>query len=301
MTNPMTLPWREDPDPDGPLDPMTHSKEADETVFLEMDSTRSAFREFQALFANRQDFDSRGWLVVVQGDKRTGKTTVINQCAHWAVRQWTAAKLHPRVINLRAETTEAQNETERLAAPSSALIRALQGEALTKRGAIFENPNDVYANAKTHLQDSAIPIVLLPTMQTAAELTRYATRARARLLLFTEITDLDKSSVDTMAKIAQDAGLRKPSVLRLGALEEVHVRKFLDARIDLAGLQDRISLPPDDLIHDLATALPITIGGLQALLYNLYEDYLQTGEPLRGFADHNVTGFMYRYLARAHD
>lgn len=295
--NPFSLPGRNDPRP--ALDPLAHKPDSDE-LYLDVDRTETSYRKFQAEFEHPGELGQHGRLVIVAGREQCGKTALINRCAGWIRDRLAEAGMSPAVLDLRSEVRPALSVPERTQMVCRRMMDQLRARAMLSNWSDFstlhQTPEDMYANLGHYLDNNGVVVALLPPSELGEELVEYAHFSRTRLLFFCEIRDLGQLEVVRRRLVLP--GDRRPTFLEVGPLEPEHGWTFVASRMATSGLVDKVPPLSETTLRRMTTERPISIGELQRLLYELYDEVLdQEPHPAEVTWD-DVTSFYYRWADR---
>jgi hypothetical protein len=276
--NPFSLPGRVDPRE--PLDPRD-GRDTDELYLDDMDNTGAAYRKFRDEFANPKDLQRRGRLVIATGPEGCGKTALINRCAWWARSELERVGLTAAVVDARGDVIESQPFEVRVQSVCRRLADRLRHWNLLQRSEEFQRYREIPEDVCSYLTDYLVPdtvvIVLLPPSEVKAELVRYAGLSREKLMFFAEVRE--REQLDAVAETLRLPGGRRATLLEVGPLAEAHGWLFVDNRMRRSGLRDSVPPLTEDTMRQMTGGRAISIGELQGLLYELYEEALASTPP----------------------
>jgi len=187
-----------------PLRPL--DEPSDVARYLDIDGYKQMYERFTEAFADSARWLSGGHLVVVAGDRGSGKTSLIQRCAHWLKSQ---SQQHCEIVilDLSPENwpkTGNDNTDTRIMRTFKRIIRklgsSLPEQSITKLENSSDDLSDFFFELGQVLQDGragsshgAMPvllIVLLPSYPSAEEVDRYYSLACPGTFFFAEIFDV---------------------------------------------------------------------------------------------------------------
>jgi len=188
-----------------PLCPLDHAE--DNQRYLDIDDSQRTFDQFVEKAKNSPEFHATGQLVVVTGERGSGKTSLINRCAHW-LNDRPQVAFDIVIVNLVDQCwvdTEVAAERARrtfgliLAKLSQYLsqddISAIRETLAIDIHQAFYQLGAVLAVGRAGSTGSPRPIVavvLLPCYPTAKEILLYSAAIGPGMIFFAEIWDLDQ-------------------------------------------------------------------------------------------------------------
>lgn len=301
VMNPFVLPGNRK-SPMRPLQPWKDPEHRD--LYVPVDSTQIAFREFVDAMGDLREAVEEGHLVLVTGDTGCGKSALVNRCADWLVAKAAERGLTGRVVDLAGclEGKPEQAIEPRQAEVCDRLLGKLIDLDLLHPGASEHlratggAPHQVFPRIGGALRREVLLIVLLPSPKDLdQEVVRYASGMQSgRVLYLVESADLTQAKVDSIVQRSPNSAI---TALRVGFLAEGDVIRFATDRIKrwaTTGVYPRLSPEALEFIENASRQLGI--GTVQRLLYETYqslsandlkysEDYLVTP---REVGDHFV-------------
>ncbi|GAA1635604.1 hypothetical protein [Actinoplanes couchii] len=275
MTNPFRFPDHFG-DSLQPLDPLEHPEHAD--LYVDLDGFEAAFTLFQQRFGSPESFDRSGAMAIAVGDRHFGKTALLNRCAYWLRETLNAPgsnSMVADVVDLKwVPVADGQTTEERMKLVCHHLMKRLDYlNCLEKpwgEGKEQPPPEDVLPYLDGWLREDRLVIVQLPpTADVQEELVAYAKMVPRRVILLGE-TAYARQFDD---KAAEFRGARiPPVVLRLGKLRPADGVTFYNKRRELYPDDAKIPAPANNVWPELLGTRPMSVGELQRILYDLYDD-----------------------------
>jgi hypothetical protein len=219
--------------------------------------------------------------VIATGPEGCGKTALINRCAWWAGSALERVGLTAAVVDARGDAIASQRTEARVQGVCRRLADRLRNRNLLQRSEEFlryrENPEDVCSYLTDYLIPGTVVIVLLPPSEVKDELVVYAGLSEAKLMFFAEVRE--REQLDAVAEQLRLPGGRRATVLEVGPLAEAHGWLFVDNRMTRSGMRHSVPALTEDTMRQMTRARAISIGELQGLLYELYEEVLASTPP----------------------
>lgn len=286
MTNPIDLPGQKTPLK--PLNPLDDPRHAD--WFADVDNAKQAFEDFGAVLGDDYAFERAGAMAIAVGDRRFGKTSLLNRCAFWLINEIESrskAAGNPKkahVVDLRFVATIAPDNVsvaERMDTACHHLMKKLDAD-----GRLAEKWKDEGQKKAAEvlpyltrmlMRDVVVIVMLPPTPDLMDELIGYASLVPKRVVMLAET-----SFADRLEKITKtlDQAPTAPVLLRLSTLRPDDAAKFFKARRELHTSDQAIAEATPDDLGWFTNAKPTSVGELQQLLYELYDDVRRRQPPV---------------------
>ena len=280
--------------PDGPLQPGVHPAE----WFIDDVGDHGAnFEEFRREVGTLDTLGAAGRLVVVEGSKTSGKSTLINRCLHHLLDQ-DEHRTRVREWDMTTVPTTRQVDSRRQLLTSPELQHAvcsrvvrikctfLADEDRTAAKEMLEarepDIGSVYALISDRLPDGEVAVIRLPKGDPDVErrsLETYAAWTAPNIVFLAERT---APATEAPFRTERD-GSREPAlVLRLSDLQPDDIRIVVDRRLDRLALVDPAGKLPravsGDVINQLATLTATltkaergTLGWIVSVFRQIYE------------------------------
>lgn len=251
-----------------------------------VDDWEHCYERFKKVLADMGTLQRRGLFVAVSGHSRCGKTSLINRCTAWAVRDLVRQGAQVRDISLdnvgQGPGVTAGRRVvmvgQRLAAEARRNHKHFNPdlyfapEAVGDEQPLLEQYTRAVSDA---VRDGAAFVLRVPRTDRAEEVGQYWSGTSRKLLIFAETTEQELDYVPEHA-----VGDARPLRLRLGFLKRGDVAAFVRARIGVPG-RGR-TFPDLDVaaVEQFYGDSPmVPIGSIQKLLYNIYDHYVRNPWP----------------------
>jgi hypothetical protein len=109
------------------------------------------------------------------------------------------------------------------------------------------------------------------------ELVEYARLSWEKLMFFAEVRE--REQLDAVAEQLRLPGGRRATLLEVGPLDEAHGWLFVDNRMTRSGVRGSVPALTKETMGQMTGARAISIGELQAVLYEVYEEALASTLP----------------------
>jgi hypothetical protein len=263
--------------PNAPLRPWHRDTPEHKDYYVAVDSTLTAFEQFQADLAAPGDLMRGGWFVIVTGETGCGKTSLVNRCAHWLAQTLAGCGIKATIADVMEAAAANETIDQRMRRVCRRLTNRWLGPLVTLEqqkmlGDSIGDPSDFYPFLSDALEDRVI-IVLLPPSELVEEVRNYAWLCREKIVFFVE------SSFEQVAGASSANVLRIPDLTRLTrltvhALGEGDGRSFQAHRMNRhdgqgPGLDEEAA---EQMVAARLGGLGTSIGQLQTLLHGAYED-----------------------------
>jgi len=280
-----------------------------ETDYVQVDHSLEAFAKFVEEAESADALVRGGRLVVVTGNGRTGKTSVLKRCEHWVEHELknpaVAAEkpLRPRFVDLSRGPGQVLDADELVEWAATRVIQVLENEGsitpqVRDRWMAWDGPDRLEvasrwlgSNAQGEARsDFGALLIELPPQDSAVALGRFARMAQPFVVLFCEYAPTVSDGRQWREEgWTSQAG---PIEVRVGPLRPDDCERFINHRLQLVydrmqkeGLQGTVpSMAPDvwPQFEGYRTRLKdsLSIGMLQRWMFWSYERAL-TETPLR--------------------
>lgn len=303
MINPFGIPGQASPL--NPLNPVADSQH--DGLFVDVDNSKQAFEEFQSILGSDHAFDRGGAMAIAVGDRRFGKTALLNRCAFWLKREIekrsaaAGAKKKAHIVDLRfLASVEGLGSNvparERVDTVCHHLMKKLHGDRQLAEPWSEDAQRDA-SHVLPYLADvlarNVVVIVMLPpTADVIDELVSYANLVPRKVVLLAE-TSFAGRLEEYGGKLKRAATV--PVQLHLGTLRPEDGEKFYNER-RARHTSDRTvaEAAPADL-RWLITVKPTSVGEFQEFLHELYEKEIQRRPPAQQLTREVITEF---YISR---
>lgn len=246
--------------------------------YVSVDSTENAYQDFVAQM--REDLSPlcrEGRLVLVTGESQSGKTALVHRCAYWVRKQATGLELKAEIVDLTPIFLGLPEQTipQRMAEAGRRLFDeldrrgCLRSDALTDLRKVQDKPESLYPRMSDALVAGTVLLVLLPVVELADEVKRYATMVRANVMFFVESAALH---LDQAEDIVADLEQWMPPIsLHVGLLRDGDARRFVEHRMTRHAELGRFPGLAEDSVETVA-ALVRTVGELHRTLLGTYDE-----------------------------
>ncbi|MEU8238101.1 hypothetical protein AB0C07_07650 [Actinoplanes missouriensis] len=301
MTNPFAIPGQRDPRK--PLNPVEDSQH--DELFIDVDSAKEAFEEFQSILDTDHAFDRGGAMAIAVADKQFGKTALLNRCAYWMKREIGArakaarSRTTAHIIDLRfleGELPAALTAPERVNTVCHHLMKKLHGgrhlaEAWQDEGQREARLVLPYL-AELLVRDTVLIVMLPRTDDVIDELLSYANLVPKRVVMLAETSYVGRLE-EYSSRLKRTATV--PVLLRLGTLRPEDGEKFYNKRRERHASDRSIAEATPEDLRWLVTVKPTSVGELQQLLYGLYDDVRRRRSPAQQLTRDVIAEF---YISR---
>jgi hypothetical protein len=261
-----------------PLRPLCPWQDPDHLdYYVDVDKSREVRDEFTNVMRDLTTLERDGLFVLVTGDARCGKSSIVNWCTYHALERMKAEKLKPQTIDLRrtfdGETDELEL-TVRRQRVSDRLVSELLNKALVfpdqrqDLAADRDHADRVFLTLPGRLNPENVDslVILLPDTEIPREVIKYSSLVRERVLMIVE----SRWYLDDQVRKVVDGAPIPPVVLEVGALKEGDAQHFVDDRFSKSSGQGKYPALGADTVKKAAKWWD-TIGYLNTTLYGAYE------------------------------
>ncbi len=271
-------------------------------LYVDIGRSNRAFTDFQGAVGDPARLMNEGILTLVAGPGGTGKTSLINRCAHWLSEVTRDGGMGCTIVDLHTKLPPNMSIAHRMQMAGELLIRDVERLGLLDdadrmaasnlRGGLAE----VTARLSDVL-DRHVLIVLLGTTELDQEVSSYLAATEPKMALFAETSVPD---------ISLHRPLRSDQTfvdLQLGPLRHGDGRNFVLNRTSRAAESDPRRFPAldpnaaDELITRRQEAgNSMSIAGLQRTLYGLYEEFTQQGGTAQKVGFDDIVDYIVRHV-----
>lgn len=280
-----------------PLDPLRHAEHT--AYYVDVDGAAEAYEQFRNAFADPAAWREIGALAIAAGFEQTGKSALLNRCAQWLRSERMHNGEDVVVADLRsAPVTDAQSIDHRMATVCRHLVMTLyQERRLTDdRLLALREPAEILPYLRYQLADhpTLLLVLLPPSADLPEELVAYARLAPPGVLLLGETAYVSRLN-DVAARL--ETAPAHTRILHLDRLRPGDGDEFYRRRRELHPADADVPEPSPDLLPRLVSLRPISIGELQHLLYDLYQELLYIEPDVRAVTFEMITAFYFRKTA----
>jgi hypothetical protein len=245
--------------------------------YVDVDNTRQVRDKFTGVMRDLTALTRDGLLVLVTGDARCGKSSIVNWCAHHALERMKAENLRPQLIDLR-RTFDGETDELELTVRRQRVSDRLVSELLNKALVLSDQRQDLAADrdhadrvfltlpGRLNTENADSLVILLPDTEIPSEVIKYSSLARERMLIIVE----SRWYLDDQVRKVVDGASIPPVVLEVGALKEGDAQRFVNARFKKSSVQGTYPALEADTVKKAAKWWN-TIGYLNATLYGTYD------------------------------
>ncbi|HEV2783692.1 MAG TPA: hypothetical protein VGX25_30260 [Actinophytocola sp.] len=262
-----------------PLCPWKQSYQRD--YYVSVDDTDQAFKDFTQEMDDPTTLLHEGRLALVTGDSGCGKTALVHRCADDVARRLDGIGRTTEIIDLTDVLNGRRQQPTidaRMAIVCDRLFGALKSRGALRSDAVEELASDrdlpdrVYPYLPDALVDGIVLVVLLPMVELADEVMRYAAYATERMLFLVESSLLTKDEVSGVIR-AQEAWGRLIG-LHVGPLKRGDVARYVNDRLDRHSTDGDYPLMSEETMSRVEPRLQ-SVAQLQRALYGTYKERLR--------------------------
>ncbi|MBP2326283.1 hypothetical protein JOF56_006668 [Kibdelosporangium banguiense] len=274
-----------------------------ESYYVAIADSQDAFEKFKARMTDVVSLQQRGHFVLVVGEQRCGKTSLINRCVHWLDGALPKTGVRPVRVDLTGgapigKPQSAANRMkfvcERIRDELEVGDQLLTDNDLEKLAAMTDQPERFFPRLGRVLADSVVLVVLVPRIhELMDEVLDYASMVGQRMILLSESSLL--SGKDVLAAADPET---QPLVLDVGELKTDDAIAFVRARLARPGIYPMVADEVFEWLRNEQLKF-YTIGSLQSVFSRLYGDLLEN-DPTYGtdrtVAPPEIVRALLRYL-----
>ena len=290
--NPMDIPGQLRGMSKQPLNPVENPELMER--FVDVDDTRVAFEQFQRDFADPRWLD-HGAIVIATGRTQTGKTALLYRCAQWLTENLGAPGKNVVVFDCtRVPVTAGKAIDERMREVCSYLKEELFGAGVIVDDRLLsaDSPGGIISRLpKAVVPEVVVVVILPPSDDLTHEITQYAQLVPKRVMLLTE-TAFVETAEDAYALVERSRAVS--SVLELGPLKATDGDLFYNERRGLYPDEAAVPPPTDGTLERIIKARDTTIGDLQKLIWEVYDDIPRRNDAVPEVTYEHITDFYFR-------
>ncbi|WP_250031072.1 hypothetical protein [Paractinoplanes maris] len=292
MINPMDIPALRSGMAKQPLNPVEKPELME--LFVDIDESRAAFEQFQRDFADPRWLD-HGAIVVAAGREQTGKTALLYRCARWLTQHLGAPGQQVKVLDCtRVELTAVTSIDARMQEVCTYLKDELfsAGIVIDERLLAAESPRSLIPRLSKAVTPDVVLVIVLPSSDDlVAEITTYAGLVPKRVMLLTETPYLENPDD---ARVLVERSRAVSSVLGLGLLKGADGDLFYHKRRLLHPDDADVPAPADGTLERIIKARDTTIGDLQKLIWEVYDDLRRRNDAVPEVTYDHITDYYFR-------